>query len=89
MLHDASLAGDDAPIRPAYPGPTATRVLTAADKKDQLKLAGALAQLVEEDATLQLATDPATQEHTLRGMGELHLALVVEHLASRYHLAVK
>ncbi|MFO0751216.1 MAG: GTP-binding protein [Myxococcota bacterium] len=87
VLHDASLPEDYAPIRPAYPAPTMALGLAPNDKKDQGKLALALAQLAEEDPTLAVASDAGGL--VLRGLGELHLGLAVEHLQRRYHLAVK
>jgi elongation factor G len=58
------------------------------DRKDDVKLSGALHKLVEEDPTLSVRHDPETGETVLAGQGEIHLNAAVERLATAYSLRV-
>lgn len=48
------------------------------------RLSAGLRRFSREDPTLRVRTDPETQELRLRGMGELHLAIVAERLLEEY-----
>ncbi|WP_443216954.1 elongation factor G [Saccharothrix sp. ALI-22-I] len=50
------------------------------------RLTSALAQLVEEDPTLAVRTDPETGQTVLSGMGELHLEVAVEKVRRDHRL---
>lgn len=84
VIHAPTVTEDFVPLRPRYPAHTLTWSVEAADRKDVGKLGGALAELVEEDPTLWVEPDPKTHGHLVRGLGELHLRLVIERLMSRY-----
>ena len=56
---------------------------------DEEKLLDALDKVLQEDPTLHLDEDPETGQRLLRGMGELHLAMVLERLEREFHLAVR
>ena len=56
---------------------------------DEDKLQEAIAKILQEDPTLRLDEDPETGQQLLRGMGELHLAIVLERLQREFHLAVR
>lgn len=56
---------------------------------EEEKLLDALAKLQEEDPTLHLLDDPDTGQRVLRGMGELHLGMVVERLEREFGLGVR
>ena len=58
------------------------------DQKDDVRLSGALAKLVEEDPGLDLLHDPDTREVLLKGQGEAHLRTTLERLKRRYGLEV-
>lgn len=60
--------------------------ISAADRKDEVKLTGAIAKLREEDPSLHFRQSAETQEMTLAGQGEIHLKVAVEKLASKYGL---
>jgi elongation factor G len=68
---------------PVYALSIATR-----DQKDDVRLSGALAKLVEEDRGLELAHPADTREVLLRGQGEAHLRTTVERLKRRFGLDV-
>ena len=56
---------------------------------DEEKLLEALGKVLQEDPTLRLEEDPETGQRLLRGMGELHLAIVLERLEREQGLAVR
>ncbi|WP_295879465.1 translation factor GTPase family protein [uncultured Thiohalocapsa sp.] len=56
---------------------------------DEEKLLEALDKVTQEDPTLAVAEDPDTGQRLLRGMGELHLQIVLERLAREFGVAVR
>lgn len=58
------------------------------DRKDDVRLSGALQKLVEEDPGLDVKHDQTTHEILLQGQGEPHLRAVLERLKSRYGVDV-
>ena len=60
--------------------------ISAADRKDEVKLTGAIAKLREEDPSLVFTQDAALHQMVLLGQGEIHLKVAVEKLASKYGL---
>jgi len=62
--------------------------IAARDQKDDVRLSGALAKLVEEDTGLELVHDAETREVLLKGQGEAHLRTTLERLKRRYGLEV-
>lgn len=53
------------------------------------KLLSALDKVAQEDPTLRVEEDPDTGQRLLRGMGELHLQIVLERLEREFHLHVR
>src|SRR5205085_6656751 len=60
-----------------------------ADRKDDVKLSGALQRLTEEDGGLIVEHDEANHEIRLRGVNEEHLNTVLARLKRRYGVEVK
>ncbi|MCA0434504.1 MAG: elongation factor G [Proteobacteria bacterium] len=58
--------------------------ISVADRKDEVKLTGAVARLVEEDPSLSLEHNHDTGEIVLWGQGEMHLRVAIEKLASKF-----
>ncbi len=58
------------------------------DRKDDVRLSGALQKLLEEDRGLSLVQDAALHEMRLRGQGEAHLRIALERLKRRYQVDV-
>ena len=58
------------------------------DRKDDVRLSGALQKLLEEDGGLRLVQDAALHETRLCGQGEAHLRIALERLKRRYQLEV-
>ncbi|HEX2943766.1 MAG TPA: elongation factor G [Rhodopila sp.] len=71
---------------PEPPPPVYALAITTTDRKDDVKLSGALHRLAEEDPSLFITQDPQTSETVLHGQGEMHLQTTVEHLARDYGL---
>ena len=72
----------------SFPEPMIGYAIEAKSAKDNDKLGEALARLLDEDPTLSVAVDNATGQTILKGVGELHLEVVLEKLASQYHLEI-
>jgi len=89
VLHAITVTDDYAALPPSYPQPTLSLALEVVDRKEAGKLGVSLVQLVEEDPTLRYEHDPKTNAHILRGLGPLHLQVVIERLKSRYAIEVK
>ena len=71
---------------PAAPAPVYARAIATVDRKDDVKLSGALQKLVEEDPALGVVQDPETGQTLLRGQGEIHLQTAVERMSRNYGL---
>jgi elongation factor G len=71
------------------PEPVYGLALATADRKDDVKLSGALHKLVEEDPSLTVSHDQETNETILRGQGEIHLQAAIARLAKSHGLHLK
>jgi elongation factor G len=60
--------------------------ISAAERKDEVKLTGAIAKLREEDPSLIFEQNAELHQMVLLGQGEIHLKVAVEKLASKYGL---
>lgn len=58
--------------------------ISVSDRKDEVKLTGAIAKLVEEDPSLSLSHNHDTHEMVLWGQGEMHLRVAIEKLAGKF-----
>ena len=74
---------------PPPPPPVYAMAVSTTDRKDDVKLSGALHKLVEEDASLTIVQDQDTGETVLRGQGEMHLLTTVDHLAKGFGLKLE
>lgn len=86
-----SLSHPDHPVlleQISFPEPMIGYAIEAKSAKDNDKLGDALNRLLEEDPTLTVTVDNATGQTILKGMGELHLEVVLEKLATQYHLDI-
>ena len=72
----------------AAPAPVMTAAVEIGDRKDEVKLAAALAKLCEEERGLSVTLDADAGETRLGCQGEMHLRVVIERLASRYGIRV-
>jgi elongation factor G len=69
--------------------PVFSLAVAVADHKDEVKLAGAIAKISEEDPSLQFSHEADTHEIVLHGQGEMHLRIAVERLRGRFGLSLQ
>ncbi|MDY6826455.1 MAG: elongation factor G [Bacillota bacterium] len=67
-----------------FPEPVISVAIEPKTKADQDKMAMSIQQLVEEDPTFQVHTDPETGQTIISGMGELHLEIIVDRLLREF-----
>lgn len=77
------------PVEIEYAARNCAIAIEPADRKDDVKLSGALHRLTEEDGGLIVEHDEANHEIRLRGVNEEHLNTVVARLKRRYGVEVK
>ena len=77
------------PVEIGYPARNCAIAIEPADRKDDVKLSGALQRVVEEDAGLIVEHDEAAHEIRLRGVNDEHLNTVLARLKRRYGVEVK
>jgi len=66
-------------------------IAIAVEPKTQVdvdKMGMAIAKLVEEDPTLRVNTDEDTGQTILRGMGELHLEIIIDRMRREFKVEV-
>ncbi|MEH2587506.1 elongation factor G [Bradyrhizobium sp. AZCC 1721] len=69
--------------------PVLAMSLSAADRKDDVKLGQALLRLNEEDPSLTMIQNQRTHDIVLWGQGEMHLRVALERLRDRFGVNVK
>lgn len=69
-----------------FPQPVFGLALITRKPADEQKLSDALGRLLEEDPCLEVSFDPRNRRTVVRGLGELHLKIVLEELATRWNL---
>jgi len=69
---------------PQPPKPVYALAITAAERKDEVKLTLALNKIIEEDPSLALALNQEIGEMVLWGQGEMHLRVALKRLQRRY-----
>jgi elongation factor G len=82
-----TLCAPDAPImleQIEFPEPVIAVAIEPKTKADQEKLAVALQRLAEEDPTFVVNTDEETGQTVIRGMGELHLEVLVDRMMREF-----
>jgi len=77
------------PVEIEYAARNCAIAIEPADRKDDVKLSGALHRLTEEDGGLIVEHDEANHEIRLRGVNEEHLSTVIARLKRRYGVEVK
>ena len=89
VLH-AVHAHDMLQFKPApLPAPMHGVVLELTRRGDEKKLSDALARLTAEDPSLRLEFDTQANETVLRGMGELHLRVILDRMRDEFNLEVE
>ena len=77
------------PVAVDYPARNCAIAIEPADRKDDVKLSGALQRLQEEDSALVVEHDEANHEIRLRGVNDEHLNTVLARLKRRYGVEVR
>jgi elongation factor G len=76
-------------IEVSYPARNCALAIEPADRKDDVKLSGALQRLLDEDGALIVEHDDAAHELRLRGVNDEHLNTVLARLKRRYGVEVR
>jgi elongation factor G len=72
--------------RMEFPEPVISVAIEPKTKQDQDKLGKALGSLSDEDPTFQVHTDEDTGQTIIRGMGELHLEVLVDRMMREFNV---
>jgi len=72
----------------SFPEPVIGYAIEPKTQADVDKLGMAIAKLIEEDPTLRVSTDEETGQTVLRGMGELHLEIIIDRMKREFKLEV-
>jgi elongation factor G len=86
VLHDSHDEDHFHLVPTAYPQPVFGLALITRKPADESKLSEALARLTEEDPCLEVTFDPGKRRTVVRGLGERHLKIVLDELATRWNL---
>ncbi|MCP5416751.1 MAG: elongation factor G [Chromatiaceae bacterium] len=88
VLHD-SHDEDNFHLQPeSFPMPLFGLALIPQNRSDDQKLSDALTKLESEDPCLVVQHDTLANETVIRGLGELHLRVILEQLKDRYNVNV-
>jgi elongation factor G len=88
VLHDS--AEDRFHLEPMkLPTPMAGLAISPAKRGDEQKLSEALHKIQLEDPCIRIEHNASTNETVLRGMGELHLRVILERMRERYNVEVQ
>jgi len=69
-----------------FPEPVISLAIEPKTKADQEKLGQGLGKLMAEDPTFRVNTDTQTAQTIIRGMGELHLEIIVDRLKREFNV---
>jgi elongation factor G len=69
-----------------FPEPVIAVAIEPKTKADQEKMGIALAKLMQEDPTFKVHTDVETNQVIIRGMGELHLEIIVDRMMREFNV---
>ena len=72
----------------SFPDPVIGYAIEPKQQADIDRLGMAISKLVEEDPTLKVHTDQETGQTILRGMGELHLEIIIDRLRREFKVEI-
>ena len=72
----------------SFPEPVIGYAIEPKAQADVDKLGVAISKLVEEDPTLKVQTDHETGQTVLKGMGELHLEIIIDRLKREFKVEI-
>jgi elongation factor G len=67
-----------------FPEPVIEVAVEPKTKGDQEKMGAALSRLAQEDPSFQVASDPESGQTVIKGMGELHLEILVDRMKREF-----
>ena len=67
-----------------FPDPVIEIAVEPKSKNDQEKMSAGLQRLAAEDPSFQVSSDPESGQTIMRGMGELHLDILVDRLKREF-----
>ena len=70
--------------RMEFPDPVIEVAVEPKTKGDQEKMSVALGRLAQEDPSFQVASDPESGQTVIKGMGELHLEILVDRMKREF-----
>src|SRR5690625_6719336 len=88
----ATLCSEASPIvweSISFPDPVIGLAIEPKTQKDMDRLGMGLAKLAEEDPTFKVEYDDETSQTIIRGMGELHLEIIIERLRREFKVEAK
>ena len=89
VLHD-SHDEDNIHLRSVdFPEPMHGLAIVAKSRGDEQKISDALSKLQAEDQSFKVQHNAALNETVIRGLGELHLRIMLEKMKDRYHVEVE
>ncbi|MCD6475693.1 MAG: elongation factor G [Anaerolineaceae bacterium] len=71
----------------SFPDPVISVAIEPKTTKDQDRMGVALQKLSEEDPTFRVNTDPDTGQTIIRGMGELHLDVLIDRMRREFNVS--
>ncbi|MCD4753691.1 MAG: elongation factor G [Anaerolineaceae bacterium] len=71
----------------SFPAPVISVAIEPKTTKDQDRMGVALQKLSEEDPTFRVNTDPDTGQTIIRGMGELHLDVLIDRMRREFNVS--
>lgn len=72
----------------SFPEPVIGYAIEPKTQADMDKMGMAIAKLIEEDPTLKVHTDQETGQTVLRGMGELHLEIIIDRMRREFKVEI-
>ncbi len=91
IISGVTLCDEDLPIaleNMFIPEPVIAVAIEPKTQADVDKMGMAISKLVEEDPTLRVNTDEETGQTILRGMGELHLEIIIDRMRREFKVEV-
>ncbi|HZV20463.1 MAG TPA: elongation factor G, partial [Hyphomicrobiales bacterium] len=70
--------------RMEFPNPVIEVAVEPKTKADQEKMGMALSRLAQEDPSFRVSTDPESGQTIIKGMGELHLEIIVDRMKREF-----
>lgn len=86
VLHDSHDEDYYHLLPPPYPKPVFGLALLPRKHGDEQRLSEALPRMLDEDPCLEVGFEAQTRQTVVRGLGALHLKLLLDQMASRWNL---